>query len=250
MTFDSDSVWPGEGGEHSEYDDKKKHQDAFLGATTYHRSIYYFPTIAPKLDRVPKSIGQYFESPLAPLGKLSGIPSDILEDIINLLDIKTFFNFRQVSRRARALATDIPLYQRVLAYGMEGLSALQRTGLTNQFSLIDLHNVLMSSECWICGDYGSFLFLPTCTRVCFDCLRSQPENVVVDEAKLRTRKTWKWIYEAHPREMEEALANMRSWRIHDWKDTRKMSKATRGVLASDLLAAYAKISGDEEDVGP
>jgi hypothetical protein len=50
------------------------------------------------------------------------------------------------------------------------LTALQGAGLLHLHSADRIHRAILSSECVSCRGFGGFLFLPTCERVCFECL--------------------------------------------------------------------------------
>ncbi|KAH6680602.1 hypothetical protein B0J14DRAFT_683926 [Halenospora varia] len=45
-----------------------------------------------------------------------------------------------------------------------------------------LHQELTSSECRYCGDFGNFMFIPTLSRCCFNCIDYSPQLVVIDAA--------------------------------------------------------------------
>ncbi|KAH7230515.1 uncharacterized protein BKA55DRAFT_654477 [Fusarium redolens] len=220
----------------------------------YKRSKYYFPTVDPKVHEfsheVHKLFSQCFGTPTSDLGALACLPQDLLGDIVLKLDIDSFRRFRQVSRRARCLATDLPIYQRVLHYAPDALNAFRRTGLSCYVSYADVYNALMTSTCAFCGLFGNFLFLPTAKRCCFECLRISPETAVVNEARISKRDEWRYLYNERAEDLAEALktADMCSFKTHNWDDVQKMSK-TRGVLAKDLLAVYIKVDKVLEKTG-
>ncbi|POS69710.1 hypothetical protein DHEL01_v211895 [Diaporthe helianthi] len=60
-----------------------------------------------------------------------------------------------------------------------GGGRLSRTQLIHRHSVSQLHSVLKSQSCETCLGYGAFLFLPTCSRTCWQCLQFRKERLVV-----------------------------------------------------------------------
>ncbi|KAG8162721.1 hypothetical protein KVR01_007199 [Diaporthe batatas] len=58
-------------------------------------------------------------------------------------------------------------------------SSLIRTQIIRRHSISRLHGVLRSQSCETCSGYGAFLFLPTCSRTCWQCLQFRKERLVV-----------------------------------------------------------------------
>jgi hypothetical protein len=99
--------------------------------------------------------------------------------VLRTLDLVSYFRFRQVDHRARAMSTALWEYQLVAQHGLEGLRSLLRTGLGSSFTIMDLYRALVSSDCLLCGAFGGFLFLPSATRCCFACVQNSPSLRVV-----------------------------------------------------------------------
>ncbi|KAL6917408.1 hypothetical protein FSST1_008903 [Fusarium sambucinum] len=96
-----------------------------------------------------------------------------------LLDVMSFHSFRSANRQTRAILNEIPQYRHVAQHGSEGIKALARTGMSRHVTYQDLYHALINGECTLCGEFGGLLFLPTCTRCCYNCLREEPELAVV-----------------------------------------------------------------------
>lgn len=125
---------------------------------------------------VLRSLQTPFESVLSSgLGILDSLPVELLWIILDNLDLLSYFRFRRINRRARALATAVPKYQSVIKYGLEGLRGALRAGLSQNWTIRDLYNPLIRENCELCGKFGGFLFLPTAIRCCFACIRNAPE---------------------------------------------------------------------------
>ncbi|KAI1009884.1 hypothetical protein LB503_011512 [Fusarium chuoi] len=220
----------------------------------YKRTKYYFPHHDPQAKQFSKGVYRLFsrcyKTEVPNLGILARLPQDILEGILLQLDIDSFRRFRQVSRRARYLATALLFYQRVLRHAPDALNALRRTDLSGYVSYSDVYTALTTTKCAFCGRFGDFLFLPTAKRSCFECLRNSPETALFNPARIRRRQPWKGLYTDHADAITNTVESMdvRSFKTHNWDDTQKMSK-TRGVLAKDLLAAYIKVDSTLEEPG-
>jgi len=223
----------------------------------YERTKYYFPHHNPQSEQFSEDVYRLFsrcyktEVPnVGILARLARLPQDILEDILLQLDIDSFRRFRQVSRKARYLATALIFYQRVLRHAPDALNALRRTDLSSFVSYSDIYTALTTTRCAFCGQFGDFMFLPTAKRCCFECLHTSPETALVNEARIRTRLQWRGLYANHADAIANALESpdTRTFKTHNWDDVQKMSK-TRGILAKDLLAAYIKVDSTMEESG-
>ncbi|KAG4444330.1 hypothetical protein IFR05_000204 [Cadophora sp. M221] len=119
------------------------------------------------------SLQEAFEKlPTAELGTLDRLPAKLMSMVLRSLDIRSFFYFRQVNRRARVLSTGLREYELVSKHGFEGLRGLLRAELAHCFTIDDLYRPLVTDKCSTCGAFGGLLFLFTAERCCFDCLQS------------------------------------------------------------------------------
>ncbi|KAL3601029.1 hypothetical protein FPOAC2_05282 [Fusarium poae] len=161
-------------------------QETILRTCSYHRSRYYFPLLTTNPSKAPDTLFECLltTSSLARAdsnnpGAICKLPPEIISRISMLLDVKSFHSFRNANCQTRTMLTAIPQYRQVVQYGAEGIKALARTGLSDDITYKDLHNALINGECAMCGEFGGLLFLPTCTRCCYSCLREKPELAVV-----------------------------------------------------------------------
>ncbi|KAF5240498.1 hypothetical protein FANTH_9546 [Fusarium anthophilum] len=150
-----------------------------LDICAYHRRDFDLVLIRSRphdTQVVRESIESPFAvSPTAKLGSLDVLPNELLGDILGHLDIYSYFRFRRVNRRARALASELPEYKSVVKHGMEGFRGMLRAGLATRFTFGDMYRELTTEKCSICKNFGGFLFLPTATRCCFSCIENAPE---------------------------------------------------------------------------
>ncbi|KAM5353879.1 hypothetical protein ACJ41O_000529 [Fusarium nematophilum] len=104
------------------------------------------------------------------LGQLDTLPAELLFLTLGLLDFKTLFRISRVSLRGKEVVEAFPPYQKVMEHAPQLLTALGKTRLLGYYSAPLILQTLRSDQCVSCFDYGAFFFLPTCERVCFECL--------------------------------------------------------------------------------
>jgi hypothetical protein len=79
-----------------------------------------------------------------------------------------------MEQRERLVSITLPHNHQstVIPVASEALEALQRTGILQNTPLINVQIELESSRCSVedCNEFGAYLFLPTCRRVCNTCL--------------------------------------------------------------------------------
>lgn len=108
------------------------------------------------------------------LGVLDRLPPEILSMLLSLLDIQSIIRFACTSIRGSTLVRAYPAYRDLVAFAPHVLVALSRVGLLGHQSVVELHATLKAEQCASCIEYGAFLFLPTCERCCWECLRYNP----------------------------------------------------------------------------
>ncbi|KAF4976142.1 hypothetical protein FZEAL_7161 [Fusarium zealandicum] len=104
------------------------------------------------------------------MGRIDILPPELLVFILNLLDFQALSRLSPVSRRAKAMIEALPAYQELLEHAPDVLVALGKTRLLQYHSAALLRQTLRANRCVSCLGSGAFLLLPTCERVCFECL--------------------------------------------------------------------------------
>lgn len=159
--------------------DAGKHQDAILRVCSYHRhdfAITLIRTRPHEMEVVQASLQAAFKTlPASEPSILDRLPLEIAGMVLHNLDILSYFRFRQVNHQARILSTQLREYELVAKHGLEGLRSLLRTNLAHAFTIVDLYQALISPICNFCRGFGTFLFLPTVQRCCFDCIGEAPD---------------------------------------------------------------------------
>ncbi|EPS39720.1 hypothetical protein H072_6461 [Dactylellina haptotyla CBS 200.50] len=113
-----------------------------------------------------------FTEPASPadIGSLKCLPTELLEEIIYNLDIRSLENFRQANKHTLVLVESLPKYKTVFQYAriaLRGILSIQ-TGAYIQFS--DLYDEICCESCERCGLFGDYIYLLTFKRVCYFCI--------------------------------------------------------------------------------
>ncbi|KAK6710971.1 hypothetical protein SNK05_005404 [Fusarium graminearum] len=229
-----------------------ENQEAILRTCSYHRRIYYFPLLQTNARKAPDTLFKCSlttSSSLAPqttndTASIYKLPPEVISDIVLLLDVKSFHNFRDTSHQLRCIANGIPQYRHVAQHGFEGIKALARTGLSPHVTYDNLYRVLNTEKCTMCGEFGSLLFLPTCTRCCYNCLREESELAVVENHHVYHLG----ILLDHIMDGDiPSRTDCRILTMQNWANPMMMRKDTAGILATDIprrIRLLAHIEGN------
>lgn len=114
-----------------------------------------------------------------PLGILDRLPVELLHWVLSELDFRSMTRFSRVSIRARNVLRSLPAYRDLMNHAPQTLAALGQTKLIHHHSASDLLAALRTECCATCLEYGAYLFLPTCERCCWQCLRSNITRRVI-----------------------------------------------------------------------
>ncbi|CEI60980.1 hypothetical protein FVEN_g2380 [Fusarium venenatum] len=104
------------------------------------------------------------------LGQLDLLPAELLLSVLDLLDFQSLSRLSRVSLLGKDVIEDLPVYSDMVQHAPETLATLGQTHLLGHHPATLLHSTLRQSKCVSCFAFGGFLFLPTCERVCFECL--------------------------------------------------------------------------------
>ena len=166
-----------------------KEEQVVLATAAHHRDDFDAAVIQfdpGERDAVLTSFTTPFQSePFSGLGPLENLPHELRLDIVSHLDVESFFVLRQVNRKSRIMVSDTAEYLELVKHGLDGLLATFRTGMAPYIQMADLHLALCTRHCYICGSFGTFLWIPTGKRCCFGCIEgscAMNDMRVVDEA--------------------------------------------------------------------
>ena len=102
-----------------------------------------------------------------------------MNNVLVQLDVKSFRNFRNVNAAAHSITGTALDCKEVLEHGQSAFVNIVRAGLSRNITIGEIHLALTSSKCGFCEEYGALLFLPTCTRVCHECLCTSPRTAMI-----------------------------------------------------------------------
>ncbi|KAM5473565.1 hypothetical protein MauCBS54593_002361 [Microsporum audouinii] len=162
--------------------------DDIIRVSTYHRRDFDLAVIRlnPRgHEAVRGSMAHPFNhAAITTLGRMQILPVEILHEILLLLDMRSFFVFRQVNLRARQIASTVPGYQPLITHALEAICVILRTKISAWYTLKDIFNVLCTRDCLHCDSFGGFVFLPSLERCCFRCLTSSPRFRVLPAVEI------------------------------------------------------------------
>lgn len=183
------------------------------------------------------------------------MPPEILSHIILELDIVSTKWFSQANREARFVTTALPQYRQVVQHSPQAIKAMVRANLGDWFSYRELHRALIQEQCSLCGKFGGFLFLLTCTRCCYTCIHTASELVVTQISCLRNgsrhlsssfqvylnQDTSHWeTFKTKPHE-KLGTADICWMMVPDRSDHKNRLKDERGVSVGDMLEVCRSI---------
>lgn len=118
-------------------------------------------------------------SPRYGLGALDGLPLEIIHLALIRLDMQSLTDFRRVNKRACQVVDSIAQYKRILVHAPAAIRGSLNIETARFFSCLDLYEKLSTAECDGCGDFGGYLYLATCRRVCFLCFTEEADYLPI-----------------------------------------------------------------------
>ena len=106
------------------------------------------------------------------LGLLDSLPLELLRPILYDLDVETLEHFRLVNRRALQVVEFIPEYHAIRIHCPQAIRCILGIGTGRWYTLSVLYEKLCTPTCAKCGQFGNYLYLITCRRVCRHCFTS------------------------------------------------------------------------------
>ncbi len=112
----------------------------------------------------------FYNSPHVGLGALDALPLELLQGMLLKLDIRTLADFRGVNRQAREVTNSISEYASLITHIPHALGSILSIDAGRWITCESLYDKFCTAECEQCGDFGGYLYILTCKRVCFLCL--------------------------------------------------------------------------------
>lgn len=176
------------------------------------------------------------------LGQLDLLPAEILLEVLKLADFQSLSRLSRTSLRGKDVVEALRLYREVMRYYPKLLAALGKTHLLRHHSSSLVRQVLSEQKCASCLDFGGFLFLPTCERVCFECLS---KNFAFHLAKVSFAKKWFALTSEQLRRIPIMQSIPGRYRV---TFTAKHSQPHKLVSVKQLLQLAIDVHGSPENV--
>ena len=106
----------------------------------------------------------------SPIGQLSQLPLEIFHLVLVRLDIQTLTSMRSVNTSLRISIDYVREYNNLVKHSPQLLRALLSTRIASQFSLQIVYDTVSHPACATCGNFGPFIYLLRCIRVCELCV--------------------------------------------------------------------------------
>ncbi|KAI1108672.1 F-box domain-containing protein [Nemania sp. NC0429] len=146
---------------------------AELGLRLSHRPGHLLDSVITISDP-PEPMDANFQDRLSSTGTLNRLPIELVYEVLGSLDFQSITRFARVSIRGKNIVQSFPAYRHLMNHAPDALAALGQTRLLSLYSASHLLATLRSERCATCPEYGAYLFLLTCERCCWECLKSQP----------------------------------------------------------------------------
>lgn len=102
------------------------------------------------------------------LAVVDKLPLEILQELLSNLDLCTLTEFRRVNRRAMDVVHSIPQYKAIATHAPNVIYAA--SAIETAHSIESVYQALCTTGCAFCGNFGGYLYMITCKRVCFSCI--------------------------------------------------------------------------------
>lgn len=108
-------------------------------------------------------------------GMLDTLPLELQNLIFVQLDLQSLTDLRRVSQNSRLAVDDLFQYRTIRTQAPELLRAVLSHGIARWTLIEDLFDALTSQACTLCGDFGAFIYLLSCSRACYVCISYDPQ---------------------------------------------------------------------------
>ncbi|KAF2012958.1 hypothetical protein BU24DRAFT_412267 [Aaosphaeria arxii CBS 175.79] len=107
------------------------------------------------------------------LGTLDVLPLELLQESLSHLDVSTLTKFRHINRRAADVVESIPEFKAIVMHAPNALLGILSVETGHLISCKALYEQLCTAECEHCGSFAGYLYVLTCSRVCFHCFTAK-----------------------------------------------------------------------------
>ena len=126
----------------------------------------------------PLDNGRHTLKPIYGLGALEGMPVELLFTTLVKLDVMTLTDFRRVNQRAMEVVDSMVEYNTVSTHAPDILRCILSIKTGRWITCQLLYDTFCLRPCEYCGDFGGYLYLLTCKRVCFLCFTDEKKSAL------------------------------------------------------------------------
>ncbi|KAK4227885.1 hypothetical protein QBC38DRAFT_363203 [Podospora fimiseda] len=109
------------------------------------------------------------QAPRTTIGALDVLPLELLQEILLELDLRTLTDFRHVNRYSTELVESLYQYEAINKHAPNALRGILSIGTGRWITCRTLYENLCTQTCKECRNFGGYLYLLTCKRVCINC---------------------------------------------------------------------------------
>ncbi|KAJ3466028.1 hypothetical protein FSOLCH5_006176 [Fusarium solani] len=146
-------------------------------------------TLSDNLPPLPSDWDFLPQPSTAPFPFLDRLPPELFHIIISQLDLASLHALRRTNRRAAELLYSHSEYNTLITHAWDAVRGALCIDTAKIITCKQLHEKLCTEKCDGCGDFGGYLYLLTCKRVCFVCFSERKRYFPVPPS-LACRKYW------------------------------------------------------------
>jgi hypothetical protein len=104
------------------------------------------------------------------IGSMSRLPAELILDILERLSVSDLIRFRRCNRAANYYVDSKTLLHSALRFAPNVLQGIMAIQPSMSITAHHLREKLSQRCCDACGHLAQYIYLPTCSRACFECL--------------------------------------------------------------------------------
>jgi hypothetical protein len=119
------------------------------------------------------------------MGLFGSLPSELILAVLDQLSLLSLIRFRNTSQHARYFVDTIPMFQTIVQHAPQAIRGILAVQTKVEIRLPQLYRKLRQRNCDTCGDLAQRLWLPTVSRLCYEC--AHVRAVPLEEKELMDR---------------------------------------------------------------
>ncbi|KAK2784062.1 hypothetical protein FQN52_009332 [Onygenales sp. PD_12] len=128
-----------------------------------------------KMYTAPRIQRDYF-APIPSLGNLGTLPLELREEILMELDLDSIGKMRLLNTTSKILVDNLYAYKVLRQHAPDVLHVIHSMEMSPHLLIRQLFSEFCQPKCRVCDDFGPFIFVPTCTRCCWNCLSRRKQT--------------------------------------------------------------------------